>query len=153
MRRQRFMKLALFTTGPYASLNVLHKSVNSIPISVLQVFKVWIFDPGEILPFGSLAIHQIIVSIFIYWIVFCCSKFFLQNIWMFVGYPIIHIWMNRLNYCRIRTFVTFEMFYLIKIDVIVGSNMIVSLPAKKFAHSPTMYLDISEQFVNSFLNF
>ena len=128
--------------------------VNSIPISVLQVFKVWIFDPSEILPFRSLTINQIVVSIFIYWIVFCCSKFLLQNVWMFFGYPIIHIWMNRLIYGIVRTFfLLMKMFYLIKIDVIVGSDMIVSLPAKKLAHSPTMYFNISEQFVNSFLNF
>ena len=132
----------------------LHKGFMSIPISILQIFKVWIFDPGKILPFGSLTIHQIVVSIFIYWIVFCCSKFFLQNVRMFFGYPIIHIWMNRLIYGIVRTFfLLMKMFYLIKIDVIVGSDMIVSLPAKKLAHSPTMYFDISEQFVNSFLNF
>lgn len=132
----------------------LHKGFMSIPISILQIFKVWIFDPGKILPFGSLTIHQIVVSIFIYWIVFCCSKFFLQNVRMFFGYPIIHIWMNRLIYGIVRTFfLLMKMFYLIKIDVIVGSDMIVSLPAKKLAHSPTMYFNISEQFVNSFLNF
>ena len=82
--------------------------VNSIPISVLQVFKIRIFDPSEILPFRSLTINQIVVSIFIYWIVFCCSKFLLQNVWMFFGYPIIHIWMNRLNCGISRSFLAFE---------------------------------------------